>query len=77
LWYTGFTMNTYIYNPGRCPQFFGANVVIPPGLYTVVPKATADDLIASGMPVQCEGTPDFQPLWVENIPDKTPDQICG
>lgn len=68
-------MNIYIYNPSKCPQFFGANIVIPPNSYSVISKVVADKLIESGVPVQCEGLPDFQSLWIENIPDRTPDQI--
>jgi hypothetical protein len=68
-------MNTYIYNPSKCPQFFGADVVLQPNNYCVVPNKLAESLKESNVPVHFEGSPEFQSLWVENRPDKTPDQM--
>jgi hypothetical protein len=68
-------MGTYVHNPGKCPQYFGQNTVIPGNNYGVLSEEIADTLRTSSIPVQCEGSPGFEPLWIQNIPDRTPDQI--
>jgi len=60
----------YVYNPTKCPRYYGQNTVIPAENYTVLEEATQ-----VGEAVLVEGQPGFKPLFVQNIPDRTPNNI--
>lgn len=63
-------MNKFVYNPTKAPRYYGQRTVIPAENYGVVPR---DMQLSSA--VQEEGQPGFRPLFVANIPDRTPNLI--
>jgi hypothetical protein len=68
-------MGKHIFNHGKAPAIYGTSVNIQPGCY----EAFSDELVAqlksTSLPLISESDSEFQPLWTQNFPEKTPNQI--
>ncbi|MCK9601481.1 MAG: hypothetical protein M0R06_20735 [Sphaerochaeta sp.] len=68
-------MNSYVYNPLKAPKITRSKIYQPQS-YEVVDEITVEQLRASGSGVIIEGDEDFIPLFVRNIPAKTPNKVA-
>lgn len=67
-------MGRYVYNQGKAPAIYGS-ITIQPGYYEVLPDEIITRLKTTTLDLVYEDDPEFQPLWITNIPEKTPNQI--
>ena len=58
----------YIHNSGNAPIYIGNKIVVQPHSYGVISNEDIELLKNSNLPVEIEGDPNFQPLWVRNNP---------
>ena len=74
LWYTD-SMGKHVYNKGNAPAIYGIESTIQPGHYATLPDELVARLKTTSLPLVYEDDPEFPPLWIRSIPEKTPDQI--
>lgn len=74
MWYNK-DMGRYVFNKGKALAIYGALATIQPGQYDCFNDELIERLKTTTLPLVYEDDPGFQPLWIGNIPEKTPNQI--
>jgi hypothetical protein len=67
-------MGIYVFNKGKAQAIYGSKA-IQPDCYEVFSDDTVEQLRLAGFSLVFEGDADFHPLFVTNIPDRTPNQL--
>jgi len=68
-------MGKHVYNGGKAPAIYGTKVNIPAESYDGFSDEIVGRLKTTSLPLIYEDDSEFRPLWIQNFPERTPNQI--